>query len=292
MNKTRYIVGLLITTALMGSSFSIGKLGLKDVSPLLLVGIRFTLAGLIMVVMIKRPRPQGVGQWLRVALIGFFQTTGVMGAIFISLRTITASESSILTFSNPLIVVILATGFLGARYQARQWLGVVLGFVGILVTLGLHLDLRFGTVLGILGAVSWAVATILIKQWGPAFNTWTLTAYQMLFGGVALLILGMVVERPVFILTGMSVGIVLWLIIMASIVQFALWFWVLAQGEPGQTSSYLFLAPFFGVLSGWLILGERLTSGVLIGGLLIGIGIVLVNWPSRRRTTFRLPESD
>lgn len=278
MTKLTYIGGILATTVLMGSSFSVGKLGLQDVSPLLLVGIRFTLAGLLMALVVRRrPRPRTARRWAQVALVGLFQTTGVMGAIFISLQTITASESSILTFTNPLMVVVLATLFLGARYRLLQWLGVGFGFLGVLITLGFHLDLRFGTILGLLGAMSWSVATVLIKRWGQAFDTWTLTAYQMLIGGIALLALSTLLERPMFIVTGMSVAVLLWLAVMASIVQFALWFWLLQNGDAAKTSAFLFLAPFFGVLSGWLILGEPLTRSVALGGLLIAIGIVLVN---------------
>ena len=66
-------------------------------------------------------------EWGHILIIGLFQTTGVMGLIVLSLQTI-AAESSILTFTNPLLVVILAPAFAGARYRIRQWLGVVMGF--------------------------------------------------------------------------------------------------------------------------------------------------------------------
>jgi probable blue pigment (indigoidine) exporter len=65
---------------------------------------------------------------------------------------------------------------------------------------------------------------------------------------------------------------------MGSIVQFATWYYLLSRGDPGKTSAFLFLAPFFGVLSGWLILGEVIHSYVYLGGLCIFIGIFLVNW--------------
>lgn len=56
-----------------------------------------------------------------------------------------------------------------------------------------------------------------------------------------------------------------------------------SKGDPGKTSAFLFLAPFFGVLSGWLILDETINWYVTIGGLCIFTGIFLVNWTSSRK---------
>lgn len=121
MNQLLFAVLVVITTSLMGSSFAIGKMGLEYVSPLLLVAIRFTLAGLLMALfVVRREHPKILINWARVATIGLFQTAGVMGCIFISLRTITASESSILTFMNPLIVIILGTVFI-LIFRAVTW---------------------------------------------------------------------------------------------------------------------------------------------------------------------------
>ena len=102
MNPIFYGVLVILTTFLMGSSFTVGKIGLTYISPLLLVGLRFTLAGILMALLVrKKPHPLIPLDWGRMFLVGLFQTTGVMGCIFLSLRTITAGESSILTFSNP-----------------------------------------------------------------------------------------------------------------------------------------------------------------------------------------------
>lgn len=76
-----------------------------------------------------------------------------MACIFLSLRTIPAGESSILTFSNPLIVVILASLFLGSHYQFSHWAGVIIGFAGVFITLGFHVQLKEGTMLGVGSAI-------------------------------------------------------------------------------------------------------------------------------------------
>ncbi|MFF5397292.1 DMT family transporter [Peribacillus butanolivorans] len=280
MNTFKFTLLILLTTFLMGSSFAVGKIGLSYSSPLLLAALRFTLAGLLMVVIVialKRPHPESKRNWIKMLIIGTFQTAGVMGCIFLSLRTITASESSILTFTNPLLVVLFGTVFLQTRYKLYQWIGVLLGLVGVSITMGTQIEFKIGILFGILSAVFWAISTLLVKKWGIFFDTWVLSAYQMFFGGLLLLLSSFILEKPVFILNGNSLFILLWLSIMSSIVQFAVWYYLLQKGDPGKTSAFLFLAPFFGVLSGWLLLGETLYPSIIVGGLFIIIGVYLVN---------------
>ena len=74
------VLMVMLTTALMGSSFAISKIGLAYVSPLLLAGVRFVFAGFLMVsavIVTGRPRPRALTHGLRVAAVGLFQTAGV-----------------------------------------------------------------------------------------------------------------------------------------------------------------------------------------------------------------------
>lgn len=287
MKPIVFILLVILATALMGSSFTFGKMGLSYASPLLLAGIRFTLAGLLMAVWVRNQKhPASVKIWLRVGIIGLFQTALVMGFIFLGLRTITAGESAILTFINPLLVIILGTIIFRSRYRLSQWAGVIIGFVGVIVTLGFQIQLQTGTWLGLGSAICWAIATLLVKQWGGEMNIWVLTAYQMLCGGIVLVVLGLFIEAPHLVINMQSIGIILYLAVLGSIVQFAIWYYLLQQGEPGRTSAFLFLAPFFGVLSGWLLLGEVVYANVYWGGGLILVGIFLANWqPGKLRDT-------
>lgn len=265
----------------MGSSFAVGKIGLHYSSPLFLVAIRFLIAGALMVIIVsllRLPLPRSAQDWSKIAVIGALQTTGVMACTFLSLRTITAGESSILTFTNPLLVVVFSSLLLQARYRLTQWIGVIIGVLGVAITMGLHMQLKSGTLLGIIGACSWAISTLLMKRWSGICNVWVLTAYQMLCGGTLLLLLSELLEKPHFEWNITSTSILLWLAIMASMVQFAGWFYLLGKGDAAQTSAFLFLAPFFGVLSGWLLLGEQVQWYVYIGGIFVFVGIFLVNW--------------
>jgi|SRR5690625_1463489 len=281
MNKYVYALLIIITTLLMGSSFAIGKIGLNYSSPILLASFRFLFAGFFMIIFVnlwKRSYPCNIKDWGKVFIIGFFQTTGVMGCVFIGMKTITAGEASILTFINPLLVIIFGTVFLKIKYRKLQWIGVALGFLGVFITFGAHLTVKFGTLLGFLAAVSWAIGTLLIKSWGQEIDIWVLNAYQMLFGGIVLFLGSFVLEKPFFEVTTVSVFVLFWLVIMASIVQYTIWFYLLHIGDPGKTSAFLFLVPFFGVLFGWVLLQEPIHWYVILGGLFIFIGIFFANW--------------
>ncbi|MGK9254291.1 DMT family transporter [Paenibacillus humicus] len=289
MNRYLYGALVLLATFLMGSSFSVGKIGLAHASPLLLAGLRFTLAGLLMAPFLwRKPLPGRLSDWAKLAAIGLFQTTGVMGCIFLSMRTIPSGETSILTFVNPLHVIVLGSSFLGMRYRLAQWLGVLIGAAGVFISLGgFRMHAAEGTWLGLGAALFWAAATLMAKSWGAQFNSWILTAGQMLFGGVMLLALSFLDEPVSLDLNPSSLGALLYLAVMGSIVQFASWYYVLSRSpDPGKTSSFLFLAPLFGVLSGHFILGETVQPALYAGGVCILAGIFLAN-----RTGFRRPSA-
>jgi len=280
MSNIRFVILVVFSTFIMGSSIAVVKIGLAYVSPLLLASFRFLFAGIILsmiVLFLKRKHPKSIENWLKVLAIGAFQSTGVSIGIFVGLRTISASEISILTYTSPLFVVIFGSLLFQSRYKFIQWIGVVIGIVGVAITLNAQLELRIGVIYGIFASISWAIATLLIKKWGNDFDTWVLTAYQMLFGGILLLIGSFALEDIIFQSNIHSIFVVFWLVIMASIVQNAVWFYLLKKEDAGKVSSFLFLAPFFGVVSGWIFLNETLYSSIIIGGILIIIGIYLVN---------------
>ncbi|MDD9265853.1 DMT family transporter [Paenibacillus sp. GCM10023248] len=291
MNKYKYISLVIFTTFVMGVAFPVGKVGLSYSTPFFLMGIRFALAGAVLAVIVRRkPQPSSWAMWGKAALIGLLQSAGVMGCAYYSMHWISSGESAIITCTNPLVVIVLGTLFAGAKYRGRQWFGVVLGFIGVVITFGLQMNFQPGTWIGFLGAVFFAGSTLLIKRWGTGFDMNVLAAYQMLAGGIALLVLGAATEHPYFAFTSTSVIVLLWLVIMGSIVQFSLWFYLLRSGDPAKTSAFLFLVPVFGLLSSWLLLGEKVAWYAGLGGAFICAGIFLVNWERRGSSAGRMAQ--
>ena len=125
-----FVIILLASTFLMGSSFVAGKVLLRDGFPaLLLVGWRFfaaALATLPLVLLEGRPRqallPRGAGRRAAVLtiLIGLLQTAAVMGLLFLAMNSISASTAAILLFTNPIWVALLGRIFLGEALDRKS----------------------------------------------------------------------------------------------------------------------------------------------------------------------------
>lgn len=288
MKPLKYFSLLILTTLIMGTSFPVGKTAMLYAPPFLLMGLRYVIAGVLLAVIVrKRPLPKGRRQWARVAVIGFFQTAGVMGCAYYSMKWLTSGESAILTFTSPLLVIVLSAVLEGAAYRLSQWGGVLLGLLGIAACFGFQMSFSPGTAIGFAGAVSFAISTLLVKWWGGEHDAFVLTAYQMLAGGAMLLLLSLGTEKGHFFVSAASIGTLLWLVLVCSILQFSIWFYLLLNGDPAKTSSFLFLAPLFGVLSSRIMLGEAIHGMMALGAAGIFIGIYFVNRrPLRSPTEF------
>ncbi|MGG6312655.1 DMT family transporter [Paenibacillus macerans] len=281
MSILKYTVLVLLTTFLMGTAYPVSKLGMMHTTPLALMGIRFVLAGgLLAMFSAKKPQPKGAKPWLQIALLGLFQSVGVMGFTSYSMRWITSGESAIISSTSPLMLIVWGA-LMGTAYRVRQWFGVAIGFVGVVITFGLHMSFDPGTAFAFAGAVCFTVATLIINRIAPAFDKRVLAAYQMLAGGIMLLAISFAGEKPSFDLNAEFALVVVWLVVLCSIVQFTLWFYLLGSSDPAKTSSFLFLVPVFSVLCSWLLLGEHVAWYVYVGGAFTCLGIFLVNWQGK-----------
>jgi len=282
MRNPRILLLTLFTMLVSGLNFPVGKMALDFGSPYLLLSIRFMIAGLLMLPFIlKRPHPGKAADWLKIAVIGLLQSALVMASIYMSMKTISSGSASILSSTNPIWFIIFSFLLYRVRYRLLQWAGVLVGFVGVAVSQGFRVQLEGGFWYALGAGMAWGLATLLTSRWGKAFDTWVMAAYQMLIGGVFLLAASPLLEQPHFIWDpdhlGKELFVFGWMILMSSIAQFVDWYYVLMNSDPGKANAYLFLIPIFGLLSGWILLGEPLHAYVLAGALCTGIGIVLVN---------------
>ncbi|WP_075255851.1 DMT family transporter [Herbaspirillum camelliae] len=288
VEQRRYLLLILSSTFLQGSSFVASKVVLTELAPLWLAALRFFVAALSLLPWLHcRSRiasgtafPVTTFPWLQLIIIGLLQTAGVMAFLTMGLTQTTASKAAILMASNPLLVALLAGILLKERVRPLGWLGLALAFTGVVVCIGAQSvasgAIGHGEVLVMMGSACWALATLVSKRFRLAVNTWTLAFWQMLIGAVALALLAAWRGESFALPTHTTVAF-LWLAIPASTGAMGLWFAALHKGGAVRTSGFLFLCPFFAAVITFAISGEMLSAHELAGGVLIAVGIVLLS---------------
>jgi drug/metabolite transporter (DMT)-like permease len=300
MNRDRaiYFAALLGATLLMASSFIAGKAVLATGIPsFLLLSSRFALATLATLPLVRLDGPGfltrlmppafGAWRWIVLALIGIVQTAGVMGFLFLGLRTISPSTTAILIFTNPIWVALLGRLILGERLTAPRIGGLVCGVLGVAFALGFdHLadEPLGGKLLAFAGAVCFAAATVTTKRVALPIGVWGFNFWQMAAGTLVLLALA-VVQGGAWPQFGLGDwGWFVWLPIPGSTGAYGLWYEALRRGGATRTSGYMFLVPLFTVLMAAALLGSPLSWPQGVGGVLIGLGLWLANRPARPHT--------
>jgi drug/metabolite transporter (DMT)-like permease len=304
VNDASFMLPLVMSTFLMGSSFVAGKALLHaGFPPLLLVGWRFVIAAMATLPLVRldgrkfwpalfppRALPRDAAL---VVVIGLLQTAAVMGLLFLAMQWISASTAAILLFTNPIWVAVLGRLFLGEPLHGARVAGLVAGVLGVTLAIGLGptafaggAAIR-GELIGLASALCWAAATIINKRARLPFGSWSLSFWQMLVGAIIVLIYayGVADERWPTLVTASGWGWFFWLAIPASTGSFGLWFVALGKGGATRTSGYLFLAPLFTVVLSFFIFHTALSWLQGAGGLLIGLALWLVNreLPARTR---------
>lgn len=292
-------LGAVFCTLLWGTAFPFIKLGYRAFAVagddtggmLLFAGLRFSLAGL-MVLSALCARQRGFARLpkterIPVLLLGSVQTLGQYLFTYIGISFTTGTNTSIITACASFLTVLFAPLFMkGDRLTRRKLLGCALGFGGVLVMNrggGFSLDTLLGDALIFMSTVMAAGGNLIAKKATQNRNPVRITAYQLLFGGLGLVLLGLLTGGRLNLLNAEGVLILLWLALVSA-AAFSVWTTLLKYYPAGKISVFNLLVPVFGTALSGLLLGEnvlRLETGLAL--LFIAGGIVLVNM--ERKTT-------
>ncbi|MCL5425293.1 MAG: DMT family transporter [Gammaproteobacteria bacterium] len=194
-----------------------------------------------------------------------------------------ASHMSVFLYTAPIFAALgLHLWVPGEQLSIRQWWGVGLAFLGMVIAMApsgiVDINILIGDALGLLAGLSWAATTIIIRKTTLSEAPAELTlSYQLSVTALVLL--------PVAALSGqlmsaqfvpMAVASLSFQAIIISFGALLLWFTLLRRYRASQLGVFSFLAPLFGVLFGTLLLNEPLSINFLMGGGVILLGIVLV----------------
>ena len=273
---------------LWASAFSVAKLAMADCPPLLLLTIRFLLAG---VVVLGAAAAFGVPLKLDRRNLLLFATLGVanqaayLGLGYIGLRSIPSGLSALIVSANPVLAAVLAAVFLRERMTFRKIAGLLLGVGGVAFVVESRLAGGLdpvGIAFTIAGLISLVVGTILFKRFAPTNGFWVGNGVQSLTAGVATLPFALGFENVGDIVPTWSLlAAMAYQVLFVSVFAYLLWFQMLSVSGATAASSYHFLMPPLGMLFGWLLLGEHVAATDLLGIVPVALGIYLVTRPTR-----------
>lgn len=279
MRPVHYILALLVVV-LWGVNFIFIDFGLRDWPPLLLVAARFTFVVIPAIFFVKFPR----GDFRRILLIGVFMSAGQFGLLYTSMSLgLPAGLTSIVIQIQAAFTVLVAALALREIPNRRQIIGILIGLSGLgVIGLSLQASVPIAAFLVALGAsLSWAVGNVIARGVKEGTNGVQMTVWSALVVPVPLFVLSVFVDGPAEVahaLTHPTWGVVASVVYTAgaaSLIGYVIWNSLLARFPTSQVAPFSLLVPLVGVLSAWLVLGDRPTVAELIGGALLLLGVAV-----------------
>ncbi len=285
---TRQVLLALIVPITWGFGYALTKIGMEQFPPLLLMSLRFGIAGLILVWFTKPP-----WEYMKdLFVVAFIGSTIQYGLTYYGLKGIDVSTASILVQLEGPILALLSTLILKERLGWTRALGMGLAFAGVVVIAGEpRLSGSLDSVaLVISGAVFWAIAQIMISRL-KSLSGITILAWVAIIASPQMLLISLAIEKDQWhsIVSASLVdwSIVFYLSFIMTVVGYSIWYHLLRICDVSKISPFLMLLPVTSIIAGIALLDEQFTLAMGIGGLLVmtGVASTLVNWRRPVKTT-------
>jgi len=248
----------------LGYNWVVMKVGLEYSDPWPFTALRTTLGAVaLFIVLIVLRRPLGPRRPLATMLLGLLQTTGMIGLLMWALETGAAGRVSALVYTMPFWSLMLGRAFLGERMQGLHWFAAGLSLAGLVLVLDpLHLGgSLLSKALAIASGISWAASAV-VARWmnrqGPS-DVINLTAWQMLYGSVPLIVIAVLVPARPIEWSGQFIAALAYNVIPATAISWVLWLFVLQVLPAGIAGISTLATPVIGIVSAVIQLGERVS---------------------------------
>ncbi len=283
----RHLLLGLAVVAVWGTNFVVIKLGLQQLPPLLFAALRFALAAVPAIFLLRRPKVA----WRNIAAYGVLIGAGQFGLLFMAMRAdITPGLASLVIQMQVFFTVGLAMLLTGDRPQRFQWVATAIAASGIAV-IALNSD-GSATPLGLLmisfAALSWAAGNIVGRAAGQV-DMLAYVAWSSLFAVPPLAALSFMLEGWPRISEGLtSAGWSTWAVVAwqswgNTIFGYGAWAWLLSRYAAASVTPLALLVPVFGMGASAWWLGEALPSWKLGAASLVLAGLLInVLWPRWR----------
>jgi len=275
-------LALLVTlAALWGGSFVFMRIAVPAMGPVPLTFVRVTLAALVLLSLAaaRRDVPDLRTRWRGFAVIGLVNSALPFVLICFAEQTITASTAGILNATSPFFGAIAAALWLGEPLTARKSGGMALGLAGVALLVGLQPEpLTFTTGVAVAAclaaAVCYGLAGVYARKRMQGVPSFAIACGSQLSAAIVL--------APVLPFVSMPGPVTSWVVfnvvalaVASTAIAYLIYFRLIADIGPSRALTVTFLIPLFGVLWGYLFLGEAITANMLAGGALIVAGTAL-----------------
>jgi len=269
-----------------GSTYLAIAIAVQTLPPLFYSGVRFALAGLLLAAWLAFRRVD-----LRIsrrelggaAAVGMLMLAGGNGLVNLAERTVPSGVAALIVASIPLWIVVYRM-VAGERIGRDLLAGVFLGLVGVAILVvpgGLNGTIDPVGALMLFGAtLSWALGTFLSPRLSTPRNALVSTVYQMLAGGVALILValprGELAQVDPATFSARSLIAFAYLVVFGSLVAYSAYTWLLQNASVSLVATYAFVNPVVAVFLGALILGEAITPTIVIGAAVIVVAVAFI----------------
>lgn len=282
---------LVLLSLIWGYNWVVMKQVVQYVDPFDFSAIRTLLgAAILFLALALMRKPMTLVAARQVMLLGVLQTAAFTALIQWALLTGGAGKTAVLVYTMPFWVIPIAWWALGERVRGVQWAAVAVAALGLVLILE-PWSMRgsgLSDLLALAGGLTWATSAVMAKRMRLAreFDLLALTAWQMLFGALALCVVALLLPSRPIDPTPYFFGALAFNALFATGLAWLLWLYILHHLTAGMAGLSALGVPMIGVLAGWIELGERPSSAEFAGMLLIGIALALTSlwslWRSLR----------
>ncbi len=272
---------------LWSTGFIAAKFGLPYAPPLTFLLYRFALVAVLMAVVCVATGvrwPDRRADYLNVAIAAWLVHGLYLGGVFIALsRGMSAGTAAMLVGLQPIVTVFLARIWLREPVIVRQWLGLLLGLVGVwlVVRHKVRIDTDAVALIAIAAALAGiSVGTLWQKRHASHVDLRTGAVIQFTACAIVYLPLVVLFEAPSEVRWTIEFGFALgWSVLVLSVGAISLLYWLLRRGATAGVARLFYLVPPVTALMAWLLFGERLDALAVAGMVVIAIAVALSRPP-------------
>jgi len=269
-----------------GFNWVVLKIGVRYADPFEFLAWRFAITAVCLFgAAALLGRPMRAAHVPQLVLIGLLQTTATFGLATWALQSGAVGKTAVLNYTMPFWVTLFAWPLLGERPSAAQAAALAVGLLGLALLIRPTAAPGWPELLALASGVAWGLGVVVTKrlQTRARVDTLWLIAWQVLFGGVALVVLALAVPGRAAEWNGALVFAILYNAVLVGAAGWFLWFWVLARLEAGLASFGILAVPVLGALFSAALLGERPGALDWAGMALIVVALALAARASLRR---------